>query len=831
MLQVVSIGRIVQDPACYGLLVGKPIIFPDCYVVHRAAFLTPTTSSKPTLLYKNTSAADAADAAAAMEKPFFTAAIAVVSFDTAGPVLRFTITRSDDPAGKVYTGTTSATSVWRAALEGAVADFPEQKSQLVVPYDAKGRLQVNGIRLFGLHLKEIQEELMALPGGAAAFEQAAALQRALGNEAVSPPASQPAPTTASATRSAGRRITSTSPTHAQQQPQQHQPGGKSESRKRTGRAASTEQDTSLLPHHSVSTVTINSVPENNENTNSPPPSVVAVTPVKAKRTRKAKADGVAVQDSTASPSAAPAVAAENRADSSPAPPPVKRRRASARKETNDAVATTTGAASVMPVCADCGLAGTPFCAATGRPHEVPPCPVCGLRTAFCPVSGQPHTGTIQRENRQRGEVHLPGASRKPRAKKAGPKTGHPQLAGASASGEVSEVTVVNTQEGSGDFSTAGAGATESTKPRKRRARAASAGSLVAGMTTTTSSAKTTGAAAGGATANGPSGGTQRKRRSKKEIAVTDTAVSAHDATGDAPAVAVVGQVDGTPATDPSCAPEGEKSLFELAKESVYIYPPLRPPLSSREHHKAAQLMHESWKAQYGDGPVLPPSVAAVPLALVPVKRTVAVAGTSAATAGGASRGRRKGQAGAIVKDENHSENGTGGAMSGAPDQGVEGVNDHDQQEGSALSSAVGSPAAASAPSSLTSLVHPLEVTQLTSSVAGKRLAKFLLQYASERSQFDLLRSHAAGAAGGGEAEKKGARGRGQMSCAGVEEDGGDAVQRQQQQEGDRDSNVASTEAEEKQMNSEAAEVTTANGDELAEDGSDDGVADVNDGVM
>lgn len=63
------------------------------------------------------------------------------------------------------------------------------------------------------------------------------------------------------------------------------------------------------------------------------------------------------------------------------------------------------------VCADCGLAGTPFCAATGKEHATPaPCLRCGLTSTFCPVTGEQHQGVASRPNRRRGEVKLPASN-------------------------------------------------------------------------------------------------------------------------------------------------------------------------------------------------------------------------------------------------------------------------------------------------------------------------------------------------------------------------------------------------------------------------------------
>ncbi|KPA86827.1 hypothetical protein ABB37_00882 [Leptomonas pyrrhocoris] len=786
MLQVVSMGEIVQDPACYAVLAGKPIVFPDHYTINRAVFVSPTSNAKPTLLYKDTSTGDAA---AAMDKPFFVATVTVIAAtaDTDGATLHFHIIRSDNPTEKVYKATKSATTVWRVALEDAARDFPDQKEQLLATCDSQGRLQVNGVRFYGLHMKEVQEELMALPGGAAAFQNAAAAmvaakqqhQQQTGHDHTSPPASQPSQAT---TKAAKKKLSSPSPSRVV-------PKAKPASRKRTSRPTSADMAASPA---STNGVTVTSVVEDvpSVSNSQPPPVVAVVTPTKTKRPRKPKADGAAASHE---PSVTVREAIEGTEDVSGAALPAKRRRPSVKQNStmNSSGVGVAPASAPAAVCPACGLAGTPFCAATGKPHDVPPCPACGLHTAFCPVSGQPHAGAMQRENRQRGEVHLPGTSRKPRRKAAAGKAGPP----AAIDESVAEVTVVSTQDGSGNLAS-GDAATQQKQPRKRRVR-------------TPSTAEGSGAAEGGAadalavaaTAQGdaPARTRRGRKRVKEEAAAATAAVAsasgnATDPAGGATSTAAATSANGAAAM-PAAPPvvlEGDQSLFELAKESIYLYPPLRPPLSTREHHKAALLLQESWKAQYGEGPVLPPAVAAVPLAFVAVKRAVGAAEARGGRAT-ASKGRRRGRGGdddaaptTTVKEEegNHKINDNESAKVSNPDDARDAAAQEPPAEGTegeenrtARSSAVGSPTTAStASAALPSMVHPLEVMQLSSSAAGKRLVRFLLQYASERSQFDLLRSNAAAvaAAGGGAEKKKSTKGKGQVNGEGAEE-GCDAV--------------------------------------------------------
>ncbi|KPI83648.1 hypothetical protein ABL78_7320 [Leptomonas seymouri] len=780
MLHVVSIGRIVQDPACYSLFTGKPVVYPDHYTVHRAIFSSPVSITKPTFLYKATSAGAAAVAAQAMPTPFFVATISVVpASDTAGASLRFHLTRSDRPAERVYTGTTSATTVWREALEDALRDFPDERAQLLVPSDSKGHLQVNGIRLFGLHLKEVQEELMALPGGAEAFEAAAAALHAAGGH-VSPQASQPSPST---TKAAERRNSSTSPSGGA-------PGARPASRKRSSRAASAEKDAALSNSNNITVTSV--MDDATSNSNSQPPSVVAVTPVKPKRPRKPRADGAATfqMPSTGLQEAVGGVEGSGSGAIPPPPPPSKRRRSSVKRNTNSsgqaesaapasstfAAASTAVAPAAMAACPDCGLTGTPFCAATGMPHELPPCPACGLRTAFCPVSGQPHAAATPRENRQRGEVHLPGSSRKPRRRAAAAKMG--QQLPPQASGDTVEMIVVNTQDGSENpFVTEHSAAAGDAAKKSRRKRVRTASTAEDAVNGDAVDAPTEVATADGSAPARP----RRGRGTKSEGAATSAAKKA---------AAVSANGDAVAAAPPPLSLEGDQPLYELAKRSVYIYPPLRPPLSTRAHHRAAQLLQETWKAQYDDGPVLPPAVAAVPLTFVPAKRPVGAA--EAGGGGGAPRARRRGRgaAAAAVKGE---ENANRDAVKDAAEQEQLGEETEGESSATARSGTAGLPTSPSVPAALSTMVHPLEVTQLSTSVAGKRLTRFLLQYASERSQFDLLRSRAAvTTAAGGSAERRFIKGRSPANGEGIEE-GGDAVEKADTHEEGAELKTAATE--------------------------------------
>lgn len=744
MLQVVHLGRIVQDAALYSSFVGKPVVIPDQYVAHRAVFANPGAASKPILL----SSYGAPDAAPppAMETPYFAASVAVKMVDGKAEVT-YTITRSDNPAEKRYTSTVTPTTAWRAALTAAMTDFPDRKDQLVNPPDSAGRLQVrSGVRLYGLHLQEVQDALKALPNGQAAFEAAGAALHGVESDA-SPPLSQPTETSAKA------------------------------SRKRNAAPAATVvvmgDDAVVSSQPAADTAATAATPNGKKG---------------VRQQRRAKAEVVEVH---------------TQEDSSTAPPPAKRRRASAKKAEDGASATSKAAASpakpaAAVVCPDCGLAGTPFCAATGKPHEVPPCAACGLRTAFCPVSGQPHAGAAQRENRQRGEVHLPGTARKPSRRKSA-------AAAAAASGEAAaEVTVVSTQEEGGEAVAANAGG----KTRKKR-----------GQAPTVDAAADDNGAAVEATA--------RPRRGRKTKKGETENADATAATAPAKTAEDEKQKEDNAAAAVPVVDAGDIPLLEAVKESIYIYPPLRPPLVAKDHHRAAQLLQEGWKAQYGDGPVLPPAVAAVPLAFVPAKRATAAAGRRGRKAAGGGGGVE------AVKEEEGEEkpHDNDGELAAAEGQ-AEDAGEHQKETTEDPMSWEGSPttadAAATLPAAQPSMVHPLEVTQIATSAAGKRLAKFLLQYTSERSQLDLLRNHAASATattGDGSVKRRGKKAKEPED--GAEEEGGvsssqppkqQRVEKMETEDGSTD--AAATAAVAAAQSEEEAEAKVAETEEKSDEAGD-----------
>lgn len=81
------------------------------------------------------------------------------------------------------------------------------------------------------------------------------------------------------------------------------------------------------------------------------------------------------------------------------------------------------------VCPECGQSGTPFCSKTGEPHILPPtCPLCNLRSAYCPMTGKPHPGVAIREGRKRGEVQLPHPPGSRKKKKMDPVVPTPSTA-------------------------------------------------------------------------------------------------------------------------------------------------------------------------------------------------------------------------------------------------------------------------------------------------------------------------------------------------------------------------------------------------------------------
>ncbi|KAG5476113.1 hypothetical protein LSCM4_05069 [Leishmania orientalis] len=691
MLNITSIGTVVPSSAHHGTMLGKPIIYPDGYTVERAVFAPPQASahvSKPVFTYKaslNTSAAPT------KVEPYFTATICWVD---GHPI--FSITRSDNPAERTYTDSKSATTVWRKALEDAVKDFPTRQAELGAPTDSKSRLQVNGIRLYCLHLKEVHDELMSLPGGRGAFETAAAASCA-----APAPSAVAAVTAELDTRSTSLLSASGSQSHSQERTQRRRAispmpksslkapavtlssARSSKQRATPTRRASVDKDAS--PSASTACVGATAIIDNQ-----PLAGGLAVSSAKRRRTRQPKGIG------------------------EPADPfrPQRVSRNGKCQETAFAPAT------FEVVCPDCGLSGAPFCATTGKLHLPPPCPTCGLTTAFCPVTGQPHAGAARRENRQRGEVHLPSATRRPRRRVAK----QPPEAHAAAAGPDGEVAVVVTHGGgSASAAVVGEGEESSKKTHRKRQRAEDERKKARGN---------------GADVSGD-GTTEKSARARRARKVKDAAAVVAPLSG---ALAVGAEaVKGESVVAFSTA-EAVQATSVLVEEPAYTYPPLRPPLTLREHHKAAHLLQESWKAQYGDGPVLPAAVAAVPLALVPVKR-VAAAGASRRRRGrgGAAGGGASGEEGKRSEDEEDGGEETGGAPAKGGDNNGD-AGDKDTAK-SGLSSAGGSPASTTAAAlPVATMVHPLEVTQLATSVAGKRLTRFLVQYTSERTLFDLLKS-------------------------------------------------------------------------------------------
>ncbi|KAG5476663.1 hypothetical protein CUR178_03836 [Leishmania enriettii] len=697
MLNITSIGTVVPSSSHHGTMLGKPIIFPDGYTIERAVFAPPQGSahaSKPVFTYK---ASLNASAAPTKVEPYFTATICWVDGHPT-----FSITRSDNPAERTYTDSKSATTVWRKALEDAVKDFPTRQTELGAPTDSKSRLQVNGIRLYCLHLKEVHDELVSLPGGRGAFEAAAAASCA------APAPSAVAAVTAeldtrstsllsasgsqsqSQERTQCRRAVSPMPKSSLNPPAVAFSSARSSKQQATpSRRASVDKDTS--PSASTACVGATDIIDNQ-----PLAGGSAVSSPKKRRTRQPKVIG------------------------EPANPfrPQRVSRNGKCQETALAPAAAPALAAFEVVCPDCGLSRAPFCAATGRLHLPPPCPTCGLTTAFCPVTGQPHAGAARRENRQRGEVHLPNATRRPRRRVAK----QPPEAQAAAAGPDGEVAVVVTQGGGSSAAVVvGEGEESSKKIRRKRQRAEDGRKQARGNGADVSGAGTTEKSA-------------RARRARKVKGAAAVAAPPSEALAEG-AEAVKGE-----SVFAFSTAEVVQATPVLVEEPAYTYPPLRPPLTLREHHKAAHLLQESWKAQYGDGPVLPAAVAAVPLALVPAKR-VAAAGASRRRKGrcGAAGGGANGEEGKRSEDDEDGGEETGGAPAkGGDDNGDTG--DRDTAK-SGLSSAGGSPASTTAAAlPLTTMVHPLEVTQLATSVAGKRLTRFLVQYTSERALFDLLKN-------------------------------------------------------------------------------------------
>ncbi|CAG9576398.1 hypothetical_protein_-_conserved [Leishmania major strain Friedlin] len=730
MLNITCIGTVVQTSTHHGAMFGKPVIYPDNYTVERAVFSSSqqpaAQASKPTFTYK---APFTTSALASRDEPYFTATIRWVKGQPT-----FTITRSDNPTDKTYTDSKSATTAWRKALEDAIKDFPGRQAQLPAPADSKSKLQVNGIRLYGLHLKDVHDELLALPGGQAALDAAAAAASstaALATSTVTAVAAELDACSTSLLSSYGsqspsqsqaktqrRHTISPTPKSSAKPPAEAHSSARS-SKRRTTPSCRASVDKDASPAASTAGLGTTAIIRSQPLTDG-----AAIIPEKRRRTRRPKG----LDEATATPESIAAIGGE--AAAIMAAPPVKRRRTSSKKslETARAPAVAPAPVSVTVVCPDCGSGDTPFCATTGRPHLPPPCTSCGLTTAFCPVAGQPHAGAVQRANRQRGEVHLPGAARKPRRRVSKQPPGANAAAG--ARGEVTAVTVAGTEDADGSAVDAGNGAVAARKPRRKRLRADDEAKQ----------ASVNGADASAVGAMEKPARTRRARKTKdwaaaaappSESFAEGTKAIRGDTAVASPAAVVV---EAPPAP---------------AEEPAYTYPLLRPPLTLREHHKATHLLQESWKVHYGDGPVLPAAVAAVPLGLVPAKR-VAAAGANRRRKGhgGAAGGGAGGEEGKQSDDdEDGEEEETGGTRAKDGDDDGDSNGDRDTAK-SGLSSAVGSPTStAVAAVAVPTMVHPLEVTQLSTSVAGKRLSRFLVQYTSERTFLDLLKNSSSAADG------------------------------------------------------------------------------------
>ncbi|KAK7201208.1 hypothetical protein NESM_000182400 [Novymonas esmeraldas] len=733
MLTVLALGTPVPSTTHHGVMFGKSVIFPDGYSIERPVLSPAHTTSavtRPTFAHKVPSASPREG------ELYFTASI---RWAAGQPT--FTVHRSDKPAEQTYTSK-SATTVWRQALEDAVADFPGRQAELPVPFDAKAKLQVNGIRLYGLHLKDVQDELMELPDGRAAYEAAAA---ANARAALATSTARGAAGPASAAATLVEAELDTRSASLLSAPQSQSQTGASRSRatspkpKKSPKAAAVPSASVPSSRQRITPSRRASVDKDaassgavvgpvSVSSDSRSPEHGAASPAAPSKKRQSRKPSVIVEAvaQTDVPTAAAAAAA------AAAPPTTaaaaRRSRVSGKKTaTGDSAASAATSAAppaavVVMVCPDCQQGGTPFCAATGKPHLPPPCTACGLTTAFCPINGQPHTGAVQRENRQRGEVHLPGTARKPRRRlpKSAPASTAPTDAVAG------EVIVLATQDAdNGVPGSQDAASLVMAKPRRKRARV-EAGEAPASATT-----------ADAPTPDGAApkpGRSRRPRKAKEEVAVAAPSEEAP-----------LGGGGGGGGDDDSLA----KAEPAAVEEPAYTYPPLRPPLTIRERHRAAHLLQEAWKAQYGDGPVLPASVAALPLALVPVKRSAAAtAGTirrkRARSGAAAGDGGGDGATGEGGRQSDHDEDAPADATHAKHDEAAA-EEDHHETARSDPSSAVGSPTSHAA--AMPTLAHPLEVTQMGTSVAGKRLSKFLLQYTSERALFDLLRSAAAAAGG------------------------------------------------------------------------------------
>lgn len=383
--------------------------------------------------------------------------------------------------------------------------------------------------------------------------------------------------------------------------------------------------------------------------------------------------------------------ANETADKGEKPPPKRRRKKASDAETPAPVPTAAAADAVPPAaapslaCPDCGLTNTPFCAATGKRHAVAaPCPLCGLTTTYCAMTGKPHEGSGQ----------AAGAVKKTR-KRSTAKAAAATEAAATVPTEVQEEgTVVGSQKKSGRK-----GTPKEKSPKKEK---------------NTEAKK------------------ERKPRAKKGSATASAPTPSPATTGEAAEAGAAAAAPQPPVPDTNTLLSFLRPQ-EPEVPKAYEYPPLRPPLSASDHHKSAALLAKSLKEkeeQSEGGAGLAPALSSqIPFQMRLVKKTV-------------TRGRRKksavaGAAAAAADNDNGNNN--------------EGDNEEDNTRGETSEKTHDE-----GPVSTSGFVHPLEVFNVGTSAAGKRLVKFLTQYTSERAMADALRaaSKSATAASGATPSKK-----------------------------------------------------------------------------
>lgn len=701
MLRVQTLGTIVHDAAFACRVLGKTALIPVGYEAERAAFLAEPAlkkRNKPAniiLAYKSP-----ADVSPFPEDDiYFTATVQQsLSTGTTTSTPIFTVTRSDDPAKKRYTGDKSPATVWRAAVEALEADFPDRRElQAVAIRDAKGNHVINGPRLFGYVYSEVMEEVLKLPGAAEAIA-------AFPPSATAPPtaAAVPKPVAKPAAKRSARGSKAATPALSQQDveiemqmvPTINVAGTPSQGTTTTTRKPAEKHTSRAGAAASSSSAAATA-----------PPSQTADcgggAPAGKKRSRKSSV-AAAANDGDASSTTGEA-------------PAMKRAR---KAPTTAAAAATTDTSSV--VCADCDLAGSsPFCSATGRPHAAPACPLCGLTSAFCPNTGQPHAGAVLRPDRARGEVRLPGKTAAPRKRKAATTTTTTTGGGSDTADGVGEVTVIASQgSGTAPDGTTTTTAAKGKKPRAKRARK------------------------GAAPAEG-----QR---------TLDGSLVAMG-TGELSFAMITAQLP--------------PALEEPPKPKEYEYAPLRPPLSQIDQRKAAALLLTTWTetpaapagavdedASSNSGAttgaaaagaeagvatvgkiVLPPHVAALHLPLVAyrVPRPAAANGTGRR---GKAAKPAKGSGGGEDGDGSGNEEDTTAVLLGSDNDNEEEGEGEGEGEGNGKKKAAArKPAPKAAPPAVV-MIHPLEVREVSTSAAGKRLTKFRLQYTSERTKHDQLRS-------------------------------------------------------------------------------------------